>query len=542
MPETSDHQLVTLTLGGDREAYKELVARYQGHVYGLAYSLVGDWTDAQDVAQETFIRTYTNLGQLRDPSRFAAWLRRVTFSVAMNWLRTFRSGVFAKLDGRVDLDKLEIPDFKPGPPEVVQNRHLANAVLAAIDSLPPKYRVPLTMFHLDGLSYRKVADFLDIPLGRVKVLIHRARNKLKKALAAYAEEEITPMVQEVFNEHKLGEEFARKILDGVPTLGWGKGKHCTFAGALEAATAVTEHPYTYSDVMGFSGLAFRVRWHETFCGSCTVGEMEEEITAVSKATGWQLRVKLGKGGPDMERFTGDIVASVNSGRPVLVYPPDLNVAVAYGYEDAGKTLMLRDYMKREDQTKLPTTNLGFLLIFLGEHTDGTPPRDAFMKSLRIAVHNWQREIGTEGPGDYWYGKAAFGRWMDDIARADSLAEKEQKKLFFTSWLCLDNIADARKTAVSFLRDRASLLDAAAESLNRAAAIYEEEGQTLADIFAAKDAFLGPWSRKSINDWTDSVRKREREILADLSSRESAAIAEIEKALQTLKAARTSAKT
>ena len=81
-----------------------------------------------------------------------------------------------------------------------------------IGSLPPKYRVPLTMFHLDGLSYGKVATFLDIPLGTAKSLIHRARAKLKDALTPYLTEEIMPAVQEVFDEHKLRPEFAERVL------------------------------------------------------------------------------------------------------------------------------------------------------------------------------------------------------------------------------------------------------------------------------------------------------------------------------------------
>jgi len=86
----TDASLVQATLGGDADAYTELVHRYQAHVYGLAYSLTSSWAEAQDVAQETFIRVHSNLDHLRDPERFAPWLRRVTFSVAMNWLASSR--------------------------------------------------------------------------------------------------------------------------------------------------------------------------------------------------------------------------------------------------------------------------------------------------------------------------------------------------------------------------------------------------------------------------------------------------------------------
>jgi RNA polymerase sigma-70 factor (ECF subfamily) len=258
MADPADAELVTLTRTGDAEAYGALVARYQGHVYGLAYSLVDNWADAQDVAQETFIRAYFNLDQLRDPARFPAWLRRVTFSVTMNWLKAHRPAFFQRLDGRVDLDSLEIPDFQPGPAEVVEKRELAEAVLRAVASLPPKYRVPLTMFHLDGLSYEKVADFLDIPLGTAKALIHRARAKLRAALPLHVTEGMIPTVQEVFNEHKLPPEFARRVLENVPRLGWRQGRDNTFIGALTAAANAMGDDVSYDYVMGVSGAAFKV--------------------------------------------------------------------------------------------------------------------------------------------------------------------------------------------------------------------------------------------------------------------------------------------
>ena len=532
--DSRDAELVQRTRAGDKEAYGELVASYQGHVYALAYSLVNNWTNAQDIAQEVFIRAYCNIGQLREPSRFAAWLRRVTFSVTMNWLKAFRPKLFERLDGRIDLNTLDVPDFTPDPRHLLEKRELAEAVLAAVGSLPSKYRVPLTMFHLDGLSYEKVARFLDIPLGTAKSLIHRARAKLKDALAQYVTEEVFPMVQEVLNKYKLPEGFARKVLDGVPPLAWGRARDCTFAGALEAALKVTEHPYSYSDLMGFSALAFRTRWHEGWCPSCTIGEMEEEIRAVSKATGWRLHCKTGKGGPDMERFTADIVADVDAGRPVLVYPPDLNVAVAYGYDDAGRTLLLRDYMKGDRETALPTRELGFLLIFLGDHVDPLPLRDAFVEALRLAVHNWRRRIAHAGPADYWYGEAALEQWSNDLGRSDTLDEELRRKLFYLSWLNFNTVADARVTAASFLRDHANVANgAAAKALQRAISLYDEENEMLGAMYGKKDGFLGPWSGKTYEDWTSEVRRRERDFLKNIANIDHAAITEIERALKAI---------
>ena len=108
MKTQTDADLVGRTRGGDREAYGELVARYQGHVYALAYSLVDNWAEAQDIAQETFIRAYVNLERLREPARFAGWLRRVTFSVAMEWIDHERLTPAGRLEAARELARLHI--------------------------------------------------------------------------------------------------------------------------------------------------------------------------------------------------------------------------------------------------------------------------------------------------------------------------------------------------------------------------------------------------------------------------------------------------
>jgi RNA polymerase sigma-70 factor (ECF subfamily) len=522
LAERTDAELVGLTRSSDREAYGALVARYQGHVYGLAYSLAGNWADAQDIAQETFVRAYVNLDQLREPARFAAWLRRVTFSVAMNWLKAFRPRLFQHLDGRVDLETLEIPDFRPGPPEVVERRELAEAVQRAIATLPPKYRVPLTMFHLDGLSYQKVADFLDIPLGTVKVLIHRARAKLKDVLPAYLAEEVVPVVQEVFNEHKLPAEFAQKVLENVPSLSWDR--LCTFAGALEAALAATEHPYSYSDIMGLSGLAFRARWWSKdesphWCPSSAVGEMEEEMAAVEKATGWPLHVEFvnADDSEHMERLTTRFVGSINSGRPVLAYEPDLDMDVVYGYEESGEVLVLRDRAREQEPLKLTPPQLGFMTVFLGEHTAPPRRRDAFVESLRIAIRNWKRERFAEGPGEYWYGDAALARWISDLGRVDEFSDEERGHLAGVNGFCYVSMIDAREAGVKYLKEHAAELEGRARAaLERAAEIYKQEVDLLRTGFDSKGDLEPP---------------REIEVLSQSRELEAGAIAELEKALQ-----------
>jgi len=217
MAEKTDAELVTLVREvGDTVAYGQLIKRYQGHAYGLAYSILGDWAEAQDMAQEAFIRAYVNLHTLDGPDRFPAWLRRIVFSTCIDWMRRFRPELYRSLgeiDGIEDLDR--IPDTESTTAfEYVLSNEMSKVVLAAINDLPQKYRIPLTMFHLNGLSYKRVADFLEIPIGTVQSLISRARKRLKPALETYAQE-VFPMIKEVLDEHKLPEEFVQETVKGL---------------------------------------------------------------------------------------------------------------------------------------------------------------------------------------------------------------------------------------------------------------------------------------------------------------------------------------
>ncbi len=340
---------------------------------------------------------------------------------------------------------------------------------------------------------------------------------------------------------KVKRENGKVWIDGVPTLGWGKGRECTFAGALEAALAATEHPYRYSDIMGLSGLAFRVRWYQgdigqRWCPSSPVGEFPEEIAAVQKATGWQLRVEvlLGEENPQMERFAPGIVASIDAGRPVLAYEPRLNMDVVYGYEEGGKTLLLRDYFQGETPLSLPASRLGPMLIFVVDYAEPLLRHAALTEALSIAVRNWRRGYVPAEKGKYRYGDAALASWIEDLGQVDKFTGKEQELLFFVSWWNFNCLFDARHAAVSSLQDARTILQGGGgEALKQTAALYQQELEILDSAFIKKDAFLGPWSGRSVKDWSANAQGREREILAEARKIERAAVAEMEVALAAL---------
>ncbi len=533
--ERKDAQLVTVTRNGDHEAYRELVSRYQGHVYGLAYSLVGNWADAQDIAQETFVRAYTNLDQLREPSRFAAWLRRVAFSVAMNWLNAFRPKLFSAIGDAVDLDCLEIPDFRPGPPEVLEKRDLADAVLRAVDSLPPKYRVPLTMFHLDGLSYQKVSDFLDIPLGTAKSLIYRAREKLKSALAVFATEEISPMVQEVFNEHKLGEEFAAKIIHGLEKVRWGGGQQeNSFMGALAAAMQAMGENVSYEFLMGVSGAAFRLQIAQPdWCPSapnaaCGFNCIEPALDAVGyRALTHDTQEVKDDNSSAPDNLREAIVESINQGVPVMYSSQEESLII--GYENGGKAFLLRPYVARQDGYSRMRTWPWRVRILKKK---GEPPdrRHSLIRSLEIALEL----ANAEKFEPYASGFAAYEVWIANLldeSRFENQDPKAVRATMIANGHCYYSLLDARASAAIYLRSIAGEFEQdAAAHLLKAAELYQQIFDVLTKRCPTEIAPM-PWMLKEGESWTQEMRDFQAECLKDVVPIERKAIAEMEKALE-----------
>lgn len=329
-------------------------------------------------------------------------------------------------------------------------------------------------------------------------------------------------------------------LPGVRSLGWGKSGDCTFAGGLEAALAVTRHPVSRRDIMGVSALAFRVRWYywtqePNWCSSTSVGEFPEERDNVSRATGWQLADVMlpGESAPeDMAAFAPDVIAYLKAGLPVVGYPDDWNCAVCFGYQKGGAEFLWYDYWSGDNPKVLPAAKPGGpWLLFLSGWQQPPSERDVLLNTLRLAVRNWTRRAGPEPSTTYWYGDSALIQWMDDLSLAPKWSEKVQSNLFFANWWNAETLLDARGCAASYLKAHAGALQGPAqEALMRAADLYQKEQELLRPSFEGGTIFLGPWTGKSVKDWTPEVRAREIEVLRQCRELEQQAVAEIEKAL------------
>jgi RNA polymerase sigma factor (sigma-70 family) len=200
----TDAELVEMARRGDAGARDELVRRYQRQTALLAGTLVGDLAEGEDLGQEAFVRAFRNLDLLVDPSRFGPWLRRIAFGVSIDWLRSFRPDLYRGWDEQAA--PVAAPD--PSPLDRLLGAEMAGRVARALAALPPRYRAPIRMFHLDGLSHARVADALGLPVGTVRSLVTRARHKLAVLLADHAPEAL-PQIHELFQEQTMSDSPRR---------------------------------------------------------------------------------------------------------------------------------------------------------------------------------------------------------------------------------------------------------------------------------------------------------------------------------------------
>ena len=172
----SDRDLIVRARRGESEAFGELVSRHQSGVFNVCYRLLHEHGEAEDLAQETFMRAYDRLHTFDLEREFGPWIRRVAANLCLNYLESRR--VTAPLDEERDADQTLLPEA------VTEVRERSEQIRAALSSLPPHYRVVVELRHYQELSYDEIAKELDMPLSDVKSHLFRARKILAEKLYA----------------------------------------------------------------------------------------------------------------------------------------------------------------------------------------------------------------------------------------------------------------------------------------------------------------------------------------------------------------------
>ncbi len=184
MPD-DDGPLLDRVLGGDTQAFEELVRRHERRVYRTTLAVTGNQEDAEEAMQESFLKAYQHLGGFQRASRFSTWLTRIAVNEALQILRRRRPT--DSLDELVEVGEQKLPrqfeDWHDSPEERYAQQETRQLVEQAIHSLPATYRLALVLHDIEGLSGEEVAAALDLSLPAAKSRILRARLLLREALA-----------------------------------------------------------------------------------------------------------------------------------------------------------------------------------------------------------------------------------------------------------------------------------------------------------------------------------------------------------------------
>jgi RNA polymerase sigma-70 factor (ECF subfamily) len=183
--EQLDEDLVLRVQQGDKSAYDFLVIKYQHRIIQLVNRYVKDPSEAQDVAQEAFIKAYRALGNFRGDSAFYTWLYRIAINTAKNYLvsRSRRSS-----DYHVDIQDAETFENAPQlqgmetPERLLLNQEIIDTIKAAIEKLPEEMRTAIMLREFEGMSYEEIAQAMDCPVGTVRSRIFRAREAIDNKL------------------------------------------------------------------------------------------------------------------------------------------------------------------------------------------------------------------------------------------------------------------------------------------------------------------------------------------------------------------------
>ncbi len=183
---SEERDLVRRCLAREERAYRELIRRYQTPVVNLAWRITGNPDDAAEVAQETFIRVLRSL-HTYDPERpLKTWLFKIAANLALDSIRRRKRRPVSMQD-LFDEDEgplLEAVEPSPGPDAVLQVQRSADLFDELVQEMPERYQAILYLRYREDLAYEEIADALGIPLGTVKVRLHRAHEALRRKLSA----------------------------------------------------------------------------------------------------------------------------------------------------------------------------------------------------------------------------------------------------------------------------------------------------------------------------------------------------------------------
>ncbi len=178
MPAADEQQLILHVKEGSHEAFRILVERYMKQAYNIAYGFVENHDDAEDIAQESFVRVYNSIGSFRGDAQFSTWLYRIVMNLSLNRMKRNRTHVTTHVDEHFHA----VEALQHGNPSTFHETEAHSHIERALHELPTLQRAVVILRHIDGLSTRQVSNILRCSEGTVKTHLHRGLKKMKKRL------------------------------------------------------------------------------------------------------------------------------------------------------------------------------------------------------------------------------------------------------------------------------------------------------------------------------------------------------------------------
>ncbi|WP_249598878.1 RNA polymerase sigma factor SigW [Peribacillus frigoritolerans] len=176
---------INQVLKGDHNAFGEIVEIYKDKVFQICFRMLGNRQEAEDLAQEAFVRAYVNIRSFNITMKFSTWLYRIATNLCIDRLRKKKPDYYldAEVAGTEGLNMYsQIASDMAKPEEEVESLELQETLQVEIMKLPEKYRSVIVLKYIEELSLKEISEILDLPVGTVKTRIHRGREALRKQL------------------------------------------------------------------------------------------------------------------------------------------------------------------------------------------------------------------------------------------------------------------------------------------------------------------------------------------------------------------------
>lgn len=578
---------------GDADAFAALCKRYAGLVFAAARRVTGSAHDAEDIAQACFLELARRAGEVK--TSVAGWLHALAVNRARNRVRdestrilrereslreiTSEEPTWNELSPIIDEAISELPEdlrlplvlhylFDRSQEQIAEELNLSQPTVSR--------RVRSAVEKLRGiLSRRGVVTSIGalsvaLPMASargevVPVAVSQSIGKLamsgigawSKSSASWLSSKllIASMLAIVASvgtwalmfrgDHLIAptknssavmrREAQRTWIDNVKPLIWGSNNsgQRTILGALANASSVTPTPRDYTQLIGESTLAFRVRWRRISSAQLDPYAISHDtddaaMRAVERALGYTLvvRGRLSREERNQIEFEKDIARSVEQGWPVVSEDVrDTQFGVIFGRDAKAQRWLMRDYYQPTAVREPYAEELGGGAIFFGEQQPAIDRKAAFVASMRRAVEWWR----TPANAEMYFGDEAFVEWAAAVRVSEQLPRDIQEVIWRQSWWNYDILCDSHYHAAKYLRRNAEQFSGAAQQkIIAAAEAFEalERNGMVDSVYKSAD---GPFTKKTYEDWIQT-RRREAELIGQVRTVHAAGISKIEEAL------------